>query len=181
MDDDLIFERGEFFPEVMEYAADPHKILFAVQDYFFNISSSFRDRIWAYRKDYPGMLYYGSGFLLMRGGAMLRSQFRTTIDYFARHMELLWVEQDALNLAFDTSLVTFLPSKFCVVPTQFAQARQFAYGFHHAGERKSIDGGFVRDLVHAYQERKRAWARSRSMKLQCADSACFMKQITNGK
>jgi hypothetical protein len=157
MDDDVIYTRGEFFPEVMEFTGDQEKVLFAVQDYCFTVDPDFRRRIWAYRKDYPGMLYYGSGFLFMRGGEILRSELRKTLDYFVKHMELLWIEQDALNLAFNTSRVLFLPWKFCVVPTQFDQAKDIAYGFHHAAERKAKDVGFVKDLITEYQNAKEKW------------------------
>jgi hypothetical protein len=154
---DLVFSRGEFFPGLMQFTADKSKILFAVQDRAFNVYPHVWQRLKTYRRDYPGDLYYGSGFLFWRGGEALLRELRVTLNYFVQHMELEYIEQDALNLAFNTSLVYFLPHKFCVVPAEIDEARHWAYGFHHAAELKSLTGGFGVELMKVYEPAKQQW------------------------
>jgi lipopolysaccharide biosynthesis glycosyltransferase len=158
MDGDVIFERGQFFPEIMEYTNETEKVLFAVQDYGFIAMPEFRKRVQAYRKDYPGNQYYGSGFMLMRGGSVLRKELEKTIRYFAKHLGLAYVDQDALNLAFDTKRVFFLPSKFCVVPALWKQARDWLYSYHPVGMDKSPGGLIFKEVVGAYRAAKEKWA-----------------------
>jgi hypothetical protein len=87
MDDDIEYRRGEIFPELMTFTSDGSKVLFGVQDYAFLIMGRFRNRIHAYKSDYPGTNYYGSGFLLMRSVDVLRQELRNTIAYFGKHSE----------------------------------------------------------------------------------------------
>jgi hypothetical protein len=159
MDDDIEYRRGEIFPEVMSFTSDRSKMLYGVQDHAFLGDGYFRRRVQAYRSDYPGTKYYGSGFLLMRSGDILRQELRNTIAYFEKHPELSLTDQDALNLGFSWSYVDLLPVRFCVVISEWKKEKDRAYGFHCTACPKTPKSGFMAEVVGRYSEARDAWLR----------------------
>jgi hypothetical protein len=157
LDDDLFFRRGRFFPEVLDFTSNSSKVLFAVRDHFYLDSAE----IAGYRP--KNQTYFGAGFLFMRGGSVLRQELRNTIQYFADHMELQYVDQDALNLGFETSRVFILPDKFCVTYSERNRQWDTAYGFHWAGSPKVITpGSWAGEFVFDYRKAKKEWSHGRS-------------------
>jgi hypothetical protein len=114
MDDDVLFKRGPLFPDILNYASDKGKVLFAVRDFYWLVDRPgarfLRKRILSYKRDFVGP-YLGSGLLLFRGGEILQRELRNTIEYFSQHIELKLVEQDALNLAFNWHYIKLLPRR----------------------------------------------------------------------
>jgi hypothetical protein len=158
-DDDLIQRRGEFFPKVMSFTRDASKIMFAVQDHWFCITKDFQQRVQRYHPQFPGLWYYGSGFLLMRGGAQLNHELRQTLAYVNDHLDLLYIDQDGLNLGFNFSYVYFLPNYFSVLSSQHQQLWDVGYAFHYNGFRKSSHFGFGLPLATTYRNAKQEWSR----------------------
>jgi hypothetical protein len=77
-------------------------------------------------------------------------------------MELIWLDQDALNLAFNPACVYFLPVKFCIVPTQFRTQKHRAYALHYASVRKTNTSWFWPKVVHSYLNARNKWKKSHS-------------------
>jgi lipopolysaccharide biosynthesis glycosyltransferase len=166
-DDDLIFKRGEFFPEVMSFTSDSFKVMFAVQDHLFVISRGFQERIRSYNPTFPGLWYYGSGFLLMRSGLILRRELRSTLAYIRAHPRLEYIDQDALNLGFNFSYVHFLPDRFCVLSNRHIQLRHVGYAFHYNGAMKSAFSGFGFAIAASYRAARARWLAFGKNPLQC--------------
>jgi lipopolysaccharide biosynthesis glycosyltransferase len=160
-DDDWIMKRGEFFPEVMNLTFDMSKVLYAVQDQWFVVSSFFRERIKSYKRDFPGLQYYCSGFLMMRNGTDLRQELRKTIQYYQEHMELQYMDQDALNLAFDLAYVQFLPLKYNVMTPWHVKLGDTGYAFHFSGLAKDGSNHFMDGVLRSYRDAKQKWLRWR--------------------
>jgi lipopolysaccharide biosynthesis glycosyltransferase len=153
LDTDVIFRRGEFFPEVMRYTSNSSKVLFAVADAAWR-SRKHREGVWRYN---PALTnYFGSGFLLLRNGPILRRELQNTIGYFANHMELRLVDQDALNFAFNWQHIELLSLKFCACTGDHRHVWDWAYGFHFAGIDKMKDR-FLRSIVRGYLALRDDW------------------------
>jgi hypothetical protein len=154
-DDDVIFRR-HFFPEVMQYTRNQSKFFFAVRDHLWVISNSLRQRILSYDKTFTGP-YFGNGFYLLKGNEIGRKEMRKAIEYFSQHMELLFIEQDAMNLAFNRARVELLPIRFCVILTEFRAAWNWAYGFHHTGFRNKPTAPLIRLAIQEYLSARDHW------------------------
>jgi hypothetical protein len=153
-DDDVIFRRGLIFPNVLTHTRNRSKVLFAVQDHWWVASAELRSRIHSYRANQDA--YFGSGFLVMRNNEILHRELRRSIDYLANHMELTYIDQDALNLGFDWRHIELLPRQFCVTSSEHSQTWNWAFGFHFAGSHKHTSG-FVMAVIKTYGEQRDEW------------------------
>jgi hypothetical protein len=95
--------------------------------------------------------------MLMRGGEITRRNLKATMEYFSNHPDLLWVEQDALNLAFDPTHVEFLPNKFCIVSSEHSTAWNWGYSFHFAALENKVGIPMVKQAMERYQKDKNKW------------------------
>jgi lipopolysaccharide biosynthesis glycosyltransferase len=154
--DDDVFFRRDFFPEVMEYTKNQSKVLYAVRDHFWFMGHRLRRRMHRYDKAFVGP-YFGNGFFLVRGNEIARREMKKTIEYFSQHMELQFVEQDAMNLAFDWNRVELLPVKFCVVGSEHGVAWDWAYGFHYTAIHKKTKVPFIKSAIQNYLARRDRW------------------------
>jgi lipopolysaccharide biosynthesis glycosyltransferase len=146
-DNDVIFRRGQFFPEVMSYTDNPSKVFFAVSDIVWAHHPSHRKRIRSYNARASD--YFGSGFLLWRNGEILRREIAKSLEYCVKHMELRWPDQDALNLGFDWTYIDLLPKRFCVCSEEHGPTWSSAYNFHFAAGDKPRNP-FLKSVVAVY-------------------------------
>jgi lipopolysaccharide biosynthesis glycosyltransferase len=136
--DDDVLAGHHFFPEILLYASDATQILFACFDEYL-VGSRFLMRVLnrARRRELSST-YFGSGFLVMRGGTVLREQMRNAIRYLSKYSPLRFPDQDALNFAVNRSMIGFFPSHFVTVgfrhrtqKTDFAVLRHYANRGRH--------------------------------------------------
>jgi hypothetical protein len=135
LDDDILGSR-DWFPEIERFTTNLHKTLFSVIDP--NIAGSPRWEVYFQMLERPELfsVYFGSGFLLMRSGAILRTQLRNVLRFVPKHMNLTWPDQDALNIAWNRSQVQILPWQYCIVGYQIrTQQVMGAYLKHYANKR----------------------------------------------
>jgi hypothetical protein len=152
--DDDVEAVGHFFPEVFTFTSDSSKVMFAVQDQWFD-QADFPQRY--LRRVKPGFNvkdYFGSGFLLMRGGAALRRELTNVLYYFRDHRSLLLPDQDALNFGMNHSYVHLLPWKYCVLSNMHGQMGRHALLKHYNGPGKTVDRGIGLKLATAYRQAK---------------------------
>jgi lipopolysaccharide biosynthesis glycosyltransferase len=146
--DDDVLAGHHFFPELLSYTGDRTQILFACVD-----EGSIGSRLLTQVLNRAGrpelkFTYFGSGFLVMRGGTVLREQMRNTIRYLWKHSPLRFPDQDALNFAVNRSMIGFFPSHFVTVgfrrrtpKTDFAVLRHYANrGRHPKSQLKKCFG-----------------------------------------
>jgi hypothetical protein len=131
-DDDIMGNR-DFFPTIMKFTTNREKVMFGVVDSEWIQKPELKRYLVRVRKPNLRNQYFGSGVLLMRGGEVLRTQLRAVLQYLQNHPRLGFPDQDALNFAFDRSVVELLPAEYCIIgPQLFTNLTKTAYLKHFA-------------------------------------------------
>jgi hypothetical protein len=132
LDDDVMASR-DFFDDMMRFTSDREKVMFSIVDDYCRRTAWVTHYLRRQNHEELQPVYFGSGVLLMRGGAVLRQQLRNVVAFLRAHPPMMFPDQDALNFAWNRSLVQLLPWQFCVLGRQLVSdpARE-AYLKHYA-------------------------------------------------
>jgi hypothetical protein len=152
--DDDIEAVDYFFPEILSFASDRSKILFAVRDHTIMLSRRDCRYIRRVSPTFDVERYVNCGLLLMRGGEVLKEQFRNIIMCLSHHRHLKYHDQDAINFAINPGLVGLLPWPFCVGRDLHSQMGNRSILKHYNGFRKSSTRDIGGKLSAIYREAK---------------------------